>query len=155
MPSTPGERLFAALGFAAVLVLVIVAFSSGGGDESNTVPEPPEPPPAQPAPRTNTEPPPPPTTTTTPRPARNAVLVVRATRGSSLVLIRADSESGDSMYEAVLDQGETIRFSAPRLWIRLGAAENIDLTLDGQPVERLPAGTIDLLATPGRVQAAG
>lgn len=155
MPTTLGERLFAALGFAAVLVLVVVTFSSGESDQPETVAaNPPPVQPVQPAPRTTTQPPPP-TTTTTPRPAQNAILVVRATRGSSLVTIRADSESGDSLYEAVLDQGRTIRFSEPRLWIRLGAAENVDLTLDGQPVERLPAGTIDLVATPGRLQAAG
>jgi hypothetical protein len=45
--------------------------------------------------------------------------------------------------------------SSDRFWIRLGAASNVDLTVNDRPVERLPPGTIDLIATANSVQTAG
>jgi hypothetical protein len=163
MPSTFREKLIAAIGFAAVLLLAVLAFTGGNsGDGAGTVANLPPPPPPPPPPAatttggtTTTAPLPPPATTTgrEPQPG-DARLVVRATRGDSLLSVHADSEEGESLYDGVLSQGRSVSLFGPRLWIRLGAAENVDLTLDGRPVERLPAGSIDLVATPGQLQAA-
>ena len=158
MPTTFREKLIAAVGFAAVLLLAVLAFTGGKrGDRSTTVVNPPltstEPPPVT-TPETTTTAPPPPTTTGRKPQAGDARLVVTASRGESPLAIRLDSEDGTSLYEGILSQGQSVRQFGARLWIRLGSAENVDLTLDGRPVERLPAGQIDLIATPGKLQAA-
>ncbi len=154
MPSTFREKLIAAVGFAAVLLLAMLAFTGGNsGDGAGTIANPPPPPPATTAPGTTTTPPPATTTGRQPQPG-DARLVVKATRGDSLLSVHADSEEGESLYDGVLAQGRSVSLFGPRLWIRLGAAENVDLTLDGRPVERLPAGSLDLVATPGQLQAA-
>jgi uncharacterized protein DUF4115 len=156
MPITFREKLIAAVGFAAVLLLALLAFTGGNsGDGAGTVanPPPPPPPPATTTPGTTTTPPPATTTGRQPQPG-DARLVVKAARGDSPLSVHADSEEGESLYDGVLAQGRSVSLFGPRLWIRLGAAENVDLTLDGRPVERLPAGSLDLLATPGQLQAA-
>jgi hypothetical protein len=164
MPSTYREKVIAAIGFGAVLLLTLVALVGGNSSDgaepiANPPPpppaiaNPPPPPPATTAPGTTTTPPPATTTGRQPQPG-DARLVVRASRGDSLLSVHADSEEGESLYDGVLVQGRSISLFGPRLWIRLGAAENVDLTLDGRPVERLPAGQIDLVATPGQLQAA-
>lgn len=157
MPSTFREKLIAAVGFAAVLLLALLAFTGGNsGDGAGTVANPPPPPPPPPAtttPGTTTTPPPATTTGRQPQPG-DARLVVKASRGDSPLSVHADSEEGESLYDGVLIQGRSVSLFGKRLWIRLGAAENVDLTLDGRPVERLPAGSLDLVATPGQLQAA-
>lgn len=156
MPSTFREKLIAAVGFAAVLLLAVLAFTGGNsGDGAGTVanPPPPPPPPATTTAGTTTTPPPATTTGRQPQPG-DARLVVKASRGDSPLSVHADSELGESLYEGILSQGRSVSLFGPRLWIRLGAAENVDLTLDGRPVERLPAGSLDLVATPGQLQAA-
>jgi hypothetical protein len=158
MPSTYREKLIAAVGFGAVLVLVGLALIGGkGGEQTSTTANPPPvttaPRPAAPPPPVPATPPPATTTDRQPQPG-DARLVVRATRGESQLSVHADSENGEILYEGVLVQGRTISLFGARLWIRLGAAENVDLTLDGRPVERLPAGPLDLIATPGQLQAA-
>ena len=154
MPSTYREKVIAAIGFGAVLLLVLVALVGGNSsDGAEPIANPPPPPPAATEPETTTTPPP--ATTTGRQPQRGDVtLVVTASRGESLLAVRVDSEDGESLFEGVLAQGRSIRRFSPRLWIRLGAAENVDLTLNGQPVERLQAGPLDLIATPGQLQAA-
>ena len=154
MPSTFREKLIAAVGFGAVLLLALLAFTGGNGDDgAGTIANPPPPPPATTAPGTTTTPPPATTTGRQPQPG-DARLVVKASRGDSMLSVHTDSEDGESLYDGVLAQGRSVSLFGPRLWIRLGAAENVDLTLDGRPVERLPAGELDLVATPGKLQAA-
>ncbi len=155
MPSTFREKLIAAVGFAAVLLLAALAFTGGNsGDGAGPIANPPPPPPATTTAGTTTTPPPETTTTGRQPQPGDARLVVKATRGDSLLSVHADSEEGASLYDGVLAQGRSVSLFGPRLWIRLGAAENVDLTLDGRPVERLPAGSLDLVATPGQLQAA-
>ena len=155
MPSTFREKLIAAVGFAAVLLLALLAFTGGNsGDGAGTIANPPPPPPpATTTPGTTTTPPPATTTGRQPQPG-DAKLVVKASRGDSPLSVHAGSEEGESLYDGILAQGRSVSLFGPRLWIRLGAPENVDLTLDGRPVERLPAGSIDLVATPGQLQAA-
>lgn len=149
MPSTFREKLIAAVGFAAVLLLAVLAFAGGNGGETQTTANPR----VTTAPGTATTPPPATTTGRQPQPG-DARLVVRASRGDSPLSVHADSEDGEILYDAVLAQGRTVSLFGARLWIRLGAAENVDLTLNGRPVERLPAGPLDLIATRRQLQAA-
>ena len=161
MPSTYREKVIAAIGFGVVFLLILVGLIGGNsGDGAAPIANPPppipsrEPPPVTTAPQPATVPPPATTTGRQPQPG-DARLVVTATRGESLLAVRADSEDGKALYEGVLVRGRSISLFGPRLWIRLGAAENVDLTLDDRPVERLQAGPLDLIATPGQLQAAG
>jgi hypothetical protein len=48
------------------------------------------------------------------------------------------------LYQSILQTGKSLRFSADRLWLSLGAAANLDLVIDGKP-ERLPGGTVELM----------
>lgn len=155
MPRSFGERLFAALGLCVVLVLVGIALTRGGDGAGSSGPPPPEPPPPPPPVTTTATTAPPPPPPVAPPSAGTAVLVVRATRGPSLVSIRVESEDGASLHEGVVARGRTIRVSGDTLWIRLSAASNVDMTLNDRPVERLPAGPIDLIATADTIQAAG
>jgi hypothetical protein len=66
-----------------------------------------------------------------PRPKAPAVvdrpLVIHAAHGPCWLLIRRGGEAGPVVYEATLRAGQTIRFAAPKLWIRLGAPWNVDV----------------------------
>ena len=89
----------------------------------------------------------------TPPPADElAVVVVTATRGDSWVSARQGSESGPVLEERLLAQGESIRLEGERVWLSLGAAGNVDLTVDGKP-RSLGSGTVSGVLTPTGVEA--
>jgi hypothetical protein len=71
-------------------------------------------------------------------------LTITATRGACWVEVRAESSSGTVLYAATLASGDTLRFRRNRLWLRLGAASNVDVVLDGRPAT-IPPGTVELL----------
>lgn len=82
-------------------------------------------------------------------------VVLTAARGDSWIEARAGSSAGRSLYAGVLEQGQTMRFKAPAVWLSAGAAGNIDLSVDGRAAP--PGsfnGTLTVLATHGRVQTA-
>jgi hypothetical protein len=85
----------------------------------------------------------PPVVARTPRPARVAL---RASRGPCWLSVRLGSSSGRVLFETTLQDGQTARFVARRLWIRFGAPWNLDATLGGKPL-RLPATTGDAVVT--------
>lgn len=100
---------------------------------------------------TTTAPPPPAPTTTAPaapRPVRLARLAIAATRGDCWLAVRKGSASGQLLYTGFLSAGESRRFRAKRLWIRLGASGNVDLRLNGKRVRGVPSGTVVLLVGP-------
>ena len=86
-------------------------------------------------------PPPPPAA-----PETNALVL--ASRGDSWVEARADSATGEELYAGVLVQGRSVRLTAGRVWLRLGAAANVDVRVNGKPVREL-SGTVAVLLTPG------
>jgi len=61
-----------------------------------------------------------------PTPARPAPLVLTATRGDCWLLVRRGGATGPVLYEGMLYQGQTKRFAAPRVWVRLGAPGMVD-----------------------------
>jgi hypothetical protein len=85
-----------------------------------------------------------------PRP-RSARIALVARRGASWLSVRLGSETGTLLYERTLEQGQTVRFSAPRLWIRVGAPWNLDTTLNGKPVQ-LPATLGNVIARPNGLE---
>lgn len=79
-----------------------------------------------------------------PKPAPRTVVVVSAARGDSWFSARLGSESGRVLDERILAQGESARFQGRRIWLTVGAAGNVDLTVNGKPRELAP-GTISLV----------
>jgi hypothetical protein len=59
------------------------------------------------------------------------------------------------VYEGVLQQGQTLPLTlAPRLWARVGAPWNLDVTVAGKPVTGLPATVGDVMLAPGGLRPA-
>jgi Helix-turn-helix domain/Domain of unknown function (DUF4115) len=85
-----------------------------------------------------------PTTRTRPK---HTVLVVSAARGSSWLVVRNRWSHGKVLYAAVLPQGHTVRFRRLRLWVRLGAAGNLDVSVNGLHPDAGLYGTLDALVT--------
>ena len=132
-PRRPLPRVRPALIGAAVLAVIAIAAWTGSSHNSPTSPLAALPPPAASqhqvreaggvlgAHTTITKPPP-------------AGLVIRATRGDCWLLVRAGGPTGAILYERTLRQGDVVRFSAPRVWVRLGAPGMVDVSRAGKPV---------------------
>lgn len=100
---------------------------------------------AEPAATTAAEPP---TTAEEPGPPPAPVaLLVRAAGGDCWLSVRAGSESGKLLFEGFLFEGESRRFEAKRVWMRVGNGGNLAARLNGTPLRGLPAGTGDVLVT--------
>jgi hypothetical protein len=85
------------------------------------------------------------------RPAGRPLLrfELAAVGGDCWMSVRRGSAEGEVLYEGVLASGDSLRFTAKRLWLRLGAASNVELSINGRPVEDVPAGTVDLVLPRG------
>ena len=83
-----------------------------------------------------------------------ARVVITAARGESWLSAREDSAVGRLLYEGTLTKGRELRLAAQRVWLRLGAASNLDLTLNGRPLPRAVTGTIDVVVTPAGLKRA-
>lgn len=84
---------------------------------------------------------------TTQRAAEPTVVVLTAVRGDSWFSARVGSEEGRVLDERVLAQGESVRLQARRIWLSVGAAGNVEVTVDGKPRQLAP-GTVSLVLTP-------
>jgi hypothetical protein len=148
-----GLGLLATLALA-LLVLNVLAWSGHLVEEEAVVPResapaettpPPEPALARPAPipkaqaisRSKPE------RRATPKRTRTS-LILAATRGDCWVEVRAGSATGEALYAGTLSSGSSLRFNRPRLWLRLGAASNVDIVVNGRP-SSVPPGTVELV----------
>lgn len=84
--------------------------------------------------------------TTPPAPPAEAIIVVTAARGDSWFSARLGSEEGRVLDERILAQGESVRLEGRRIWLAVGAAGNVDLTVNGKPRSISP-GTVELVLT--------
>lgn len=74
-------------------------------------------------------------------------LVVRAARGDCWVLVRVGSPSGPVAYERILGKGAVVRFGLKqKLWVRLGAPWNADVTARGKALGPFPRAVVNLTA---------
>ena len=82
--------------------------------------------------------------------------MIRASRGRSWLLIRTGTATGPIVYQGVLPQGETLRFSLRHrdLWLRMGRPQDLDVLLSGRLVTGLPAQAANLLLTRSGAKAA-
>ncbi|MFN2468041.1 MAG: DUF4115 domain-containing protein [Gaiellaceae bacterium] len=69
-----------------------------------------------------------------------------AARGDCWAEVRVVSESGSVLYSGILARGQARTFRGKRLWIRLGAPENVDATIDRKPAS-IPGGTLNVIVT--------
>ena len=92
-------------------------------------------------------PPTPGTTTPAPAAARLATVVLTATRGDCWFQARAESATGQVLDERVLSQGESISLKGKSVWLAVGAAGNLDVTVNGKP-RPLSPGTISVVLGP-------
>jgi hypothetical protein len=82
-----------------------------------------------------------------PNPPPPPTIVLAAVRGSSWLSVRRASPEGEVLFEGILERDRFRRFAASRLWIRFGAASNIQASVNGKAVT-LPAGTVDVFVPP-------
>lgn len=139
----------------ALVALNVLAFSGALIEEEAATPQPttpekPTPPPAEPkltppasGPREE-----PIARERTPRPAQTAkqsstTLILTAARGDCWVEVRAGSATGKALYSGTLATGSSLRFNQPKVWLRLGAASNIDIVVNGRQ-SITPSGTVEL-----------
>jgi hypothetical protein len=91
-------------------------------------------------------------TPTKPKPPTTTVVVMSAVRGDSWFSARVGSESGRVLDERVLAQGDSVQLKAVRIWLTVGAAGNVELTVNGKP-RALQPGTVSLVLTrPGSTE---
>jgi cytoskeletal protein RodZ len=83
-----------------------------------------------------------------------AKIAVTATRGDTWLAARDGSAGGRSLFEGVLSAGETQTYRARRVWLRLGAASNVDLAVNGKPVGSRLSGTVDVVVSRAGVRPA-
>lgn len=77
-----------------------------------------------------------------------ASVTISAGQGRSWLEVRRGSADGPQLHYAMLESGDSRSFTAPRLWLRFGIGENIAITVDGEPVEDLPALSAEAVVTP-------
>jgi hypothetical protein len=85
-------------------------------------------------------------TPTAPPTPEVALVVLTATRGECWFQARLGSETGRVLEERLLAPGESARFEARRIWLMVGAAGNVELTVDGRP-RALSPGTVSVVLT--------
>ena len=144
MPRRRSDLLFAlvvllALGLTVVFGLVLSGrLVSDPAQSDQTAPPPPRAiKPAPPQARTQ----PAATTRSTPQAAS---VRIAATRGDCWVVAHAGSAAGPILVERVVRSGEQVTLRARRIWLELGAAGNVDITLNGK-ARAIPSGTTTLV----------
>ena len=95
----------------------------------------------KPKPRTSTK-----TTAAPPtrKPAQLATVVLTASRGDCWFQARAGSANGRVLDERVLSRGESISIKGKSIWLTVGAAGNLDVTVNGK-AQALSPGTISVV----------
>jgi RodZ C-terminal domain len=74
--------------------------------------------------------------------------VLTASRGDSWLEVRSSSSPGTVLYKGTLTTGSTRTFHAASIWVRFGAASNLDARLNGSTLD-LPIGTYSALFDSG------
>ena len=154
MPQARLERIIAVIGILAIVTLVTMIipmwlrYRDDGAAAHRSI---------RPSPHSVT------TTVDSTRPAAtgtNRTPTVRhefglaATGGDCWLEVHMQSSAGKLLYQGLLTDGKTLTFASPRLWIRVGAGEHLNLTLDGKTLQGVPRGTADILVTQKGVQPA-
>ncbi len=77
--------------------------------------------------------------------AANVRITLLASRGDCWVSAHEGSSSaGRVVLERLIAQGETVTLHGRKIWLSLGAAGNVDLSVDGRP-RAIPTGTTSIV----------
>ncbi len=130
------RMVWLALGGIAVVTALVIAAWRFGGNGNQRLPLP---------------------TTAAKTPVHRARgLVVRAVKGSSLLIVRAGSAGGEQRWNGTLTKGESQRFDPKHgLWVYLGSPENVAMKLNGRAVVVGGAKPRSLIVTSGDIVPAG
>jgi hypothetical protein len=133
----------------ALGVYVALLWSGHFGDDAVTQASASPPAPAPVAPPPPPPPAPPPLEKTAAQshavPVKRVVLVtITASRGDCWMSAHRGSATGPLLAEKTLVDGETVSLRARRIWLELGAAGNVDVSVDGRPHPVTP-GTTELV----------
>jgi hypothetical protein len=74
-------------------------------------------------------------------PAPKVVLVLTASTGASWLDIRQGSASGARLFVGTLEQGKTLRFTAPRLWVSAGSLSSLSAKVNGHVAALVGSGS--------------
>ena len=81
------------------------------------------------------------------RPRSTAWYRFVAVRGDSWLQVRTGSRAGRVLFEGTLSRGEAVRFRTRPLWVRVGAATNLNLRVAGRASPLPQFGTFDAYVT--------
>jgi hypothetical protein len=82
----------------------------------------------------------------------HVALVLRASRGDSWISVR--SAAGRLLVERLLASGTEVRLRGTALWVRLGAAANVDFSANGSRPHPLPGRAAVVVVTPRGMRVA-
>ena len=71
-------------------------------------------------------------------------VIVSAVRGDCWISAHSDSQTGPLLAERLLAAGATLTLRARRIWLELGAAGNVDVSVNGKP-RTIPLGTTQIV----------
>ncbi len=81
--------------------------------------------------------------------------MISAVRGDCWLSIHAGGPHGALLFEGILSQGATKRFSLTHaIWVRMGRPNVLDLRVAGQAVDGLPATPANILLSRAGAQPA-
>jgi Helix-turn-helix domain len=147
--------MLAALAPVAVIVVVYAVGKTGNGESAPQVDRGASSIVTNPEPSVAVEPPSEKVSPAPPAPARSTVnLVIAAKESGSWVEAHSDSETGPVLFAGTVDTRREVRLSARKIWLRLGAANNLSLTLNGRPAPTELFGTVDVVVTSRGIQPA-
>jgi cytoskeletal protein RodZ len=137
--------------FVVLIALLAWRFGGNSGRQANQVPLAKKPSAAGTRPRAVSRQARPPAPVQKANPQRRAAsalakVILTASNGRSWIDAHQGSQAGKQLYLGVLEQGQTARLHASRLWIRLGAPAALTATLNGHPL-RLPSDTANIIVT--------
>ena len=79
---------------------------------------------------------------------KTARLLLAADGGDCWVEVRRNGPTGELLFSGTMFDGDKERFAGKRLWVMLGAAENVVAKLNGKAVATWPDGQAAVLVTP-------
>ncbi|MDQ3669118.1 MAG: helix-turn-helix domain-containing protein [Actinomycetota bacterium] len=134
-------------GIVAVTLLVVVAFAFNGPgtDPAAELGKDPTTTKSAPAASTDTAP----IGSASPTQPKLARLVLTAARGDCWVQVHKNSATGELVYSGTMEEGQTQRFVARRLWITLGNASALDAKLNGKRVVDFPIAETVVVTSEG------
>jgi hypothetical protein len=81
------------------------------------------------------------------RKPQRATVVLTARRGACWLSIRRHSSTGKRLYLGILRRGRSLEVSGPRIWMRVGAGENLVVRVNGRQLADFPEGIAEVAVT--------